>query len=465
MTALKRKLRDITAVFAAVAAVFVISGCTEPDEPPPMKTVEMTNEFGETVTDADGNTVYTEVPLETVVVTDDLGSIVTDESGNPQFEYEKLPEPEQIVYKVGFIYSGPVEGSTTNLMFEAARAQVKKSLGLESCYIENVLVADFPEAVNTLRDDGCNIIVSCSPRFANSVDREAKTLNGTTYLSFGGSGTSSNTTSFGGELYQTAAVCGMAAAYNLDPLSNKIGIVADPGEYNVYGVLDAFCLGAAEITLAQTDVRVNWAWSNSNSEIEAAVDDLIDQGCDVIMSYMESDYPVRYAAGRGVKLIANAANMPELAPDDYLTGYHFNFSTHVVDKIRSVINGNFNPTVYRGDIAAGMIRLVNYSPNCKSGTETICTKYYDYIKSGSAKIFTGEIKNANGVVTVEKGQSLDASHIFQVNWLVQSVRKTNSFTEIIEDPQSSDFVIHRLLPGETETADTTSEPDVVVTAE
>ena len=469
MTAIRTKLKMLAAAFAAGAMIFTLTGCnTEPEEPPPMKTVTMTDEYGDLVTDADGNPAFTEVPLETILVTDDFGAIVTDESGNPQYEYEELPEPEKIVYKVGFVYSGPVEGSTTNLMFEAARAQIKKSLGLDTCYIENVLVADFPEAVEILRDAGCNIIVSTSQKFANSVDREARVLNGTTYISFGGEKTSACVTVFGGELYQTAAVTGMAAAHNT--VTNKIGIISDPGQYNVYGVLDAFCLGAAEILGAQTDVRVEWAWSNSEEEIRASVDDLIAQGCDVIMSYMESDYAVRYAAGKGVKLIANAANIPELAPDDYLTGFHFNFSTHVVDKVRSVMNDNFNPTKFMGDIGAGMIRLVEFSPAAKTGTGTICSKYYDYIKSGSAKIFTGEIKNANGIVMVEKGQSLEASNIFEINWLINTVRRTTSFTEINENPTSSDFVIKGSTAEETsetsESAETTepAEDDVVIEA-
>lgn len=467
MTAKKRKFRVFAAAFAAAAMIFALTGCnSEPEETVPTKTVTMTDEYGDLVTDENGDPAYTEVPLETILVTDDLGAIVTDESGNPQFEYEKLPEPEKIVYKVGFVYSGPVEGSTTNLMFEAARAQIKKSLGLDSCYIENVLVADFPEAVSLLREAGCNIIVSCSQKFANSVDREARVLNGTTYLSFGGDSTSSNVTSFGGELYQTAAVTGMAAAHNT--VTNKIGIISDPGEYNVYGVLDAFCLGAAEILGAQTDVRVDWAWSNSNEEIRAAVDDLISQGCDVIMSYLETDYAIRYAAGRGVKLISNSSNIPEIAPDDYLTAFHFNFSTHVVDKVRSVMHDNFNPTKYVGDIGSGMIRMVEFGPASKTGTGTICSKYYDYIKSGSAKIFTGEIKNVNGTVMVEKGQSLETKNIFEINWLVNTVRKTTSYTEINENPVSSDFTIHGSEGDKTtEDAETTEAPedDVVIEAQ
>ena len=465
MTAIKTRLKILAAAFAAAAMIFTLTGCnSEPEEEIPMKSVTMTDEYGDLITDADGNPAYTEVPLETILVTDDMGAIVTDESGNPQYEYEKLPEPEKIIHKVGFVYSGSVEGSTTNLMFEAARAQIKKSLGIDTCYIENVLVADFPEAVRLLQEAGCTMIVSCSHKFANSVDREARTLNGTTYISFGGEKSSSNVTCFGGELYQTAAVTGMAAAHNT--VTNKIGIIADPGEYNAYGVLDAFCLGAAEILAAQTDVRVDWAWSNNEAEIRSAVDDLITQGCDVIMSYMESDLPIRYAAGRGVKLIGNAANIPELAPDDYLTAFHFNFSTHIVDKVRSVMNDNFHPSKYAGDIASGMVRMVEFSPMSKTGTGTICSKYYNYIKSGNAKIFTGEIRNANGVVVVEKGQSLEWNNVSQINWLINTVRRTTPFTEINENPISSDFVIRGSTAAETtaESADTTEPPedDVVI---
>jgi len=234
-------------------------------------------------------------------------------------------------------------------------------------------------------------------------------------------------------------VCGIAAAHNTE--SNVIGVVADLGEYNVYGVVNGFVLGAAELWGAHTDVRVNWAWSNSHSEIEAAVDDLIAQGCDVIMSYMESDYAVKYCKNKNVKVVANCYNMPELAPDNYISGFFFNFSTFLVDEIRSIVNDNYNPRVYSGDIAAGMARLVNFGLNVKEGTEKICQTLYDYIKAGKARVFTGEIKNTDGVVMIEKGQSIAFDNIKKINWLVQGVRKTGDFTEINENPVGSTYEI------------------------
>ena len=442
MSGIFKKIGSISALIITAACVLTFSGCSgdEPEEEVPMKTVAVTDEEGNPVTDDKGEPVMTEVPLETVAVTDEEGNPVTDENGEQIFEYESLPEEEKIIYKVGFVYSGFVSDGATNGAFEVARAQIERSLGLETCYVENVLVSEFPEAVNALKDDGCNIIVSCSPKYANSAFRENKTSTDTYFISFGDAGTGAHLTSFGGELYQTANVCGLAAAHNTK--TNVIGVVADPGEYNAYGVIDGFALGVAEIMSAKADLRVNWAWSNSKSEIEAAVDDLIAQGCDIIMSYMETDYPVRYCADKNVKVIANCYNMPEIAPDNYISGYFFNFSTHLVDVIRSIVNDNFNPEVYSGNVASGMVRLVNFGLSSEKGTEDICNKLYEYIKAGNAKVFTGEIKDTDGSVMVEKGQSMTFDNIQKINWLVQSVRKAGTFTEITDNPVGSDFSIH-----------------------
>ncbi len=447
-----KKAKNIFAVMMTTACLLVMPGCQngEPEEEVPMKTVPVTDEEGNPVTDDKGETVMTEVPLETIAVTDEEGNPVTDENGEQVYEYEELPEEEKTVYKVGFVYSGYVADGATNGAFEVARAQIGRSLGLETCYVENVLVSQFPEAVSTLKDDGCNIIVSCSPKYASSAFRENKNSTDTYFISFGVAETGAHLDSFGGELYQTANVCGLAAAHNTK--SNTIGVIADPGEYNVYGVIDGFALGVAELMSAKADIRVNWAWSNSKSEIEEAVDDLIAQGCDVIMSYMETDYPVRYCANKNVKVIANCYNMPEIAPDNYISGYFFNFSTHLVDVIRSIVNDNFNPDGYSGDVASGMVRLVNFNENSEKGTGDICKTLYDYIKAGNAKVFTGEIKDTDGQVMVEKGQSMTFENIQKINWLVQSVRKTGSFTEITDNPVGSDFSIH------SEFADSTTAP-------
>lgn len=379
----------------------------------------------------------TEETSETTVpaATDESGNVITDEKGNPVPEE---PEEEKI-WRVGFLYNGDVDNGSTAKIFENTRAQLKRTLAVETCYIDDVLVSDIPAAVYELRENGCDIIVSCSPRFASSIEKEAKSASDTYFISFGGTSSSSNLSGLCGELYQTANVCGIAGAYNTQ--TNVLGVVADPGCYNAYAVIDSYVLGAKEIWGTQTDVRLNWVWSDNTEKIEAAIDDLVSQGSDVIMCYTENDYAPEYAASKGVKVIANSCDLPELIPDNYLTGFYFNPSTFIIDTVRSIKADVFVSSVHSGGIAAGTARLVQISGNCAEGTETIATHLYEYIKSGKAYVFTGEIKDRDGKVMIKKGQQMQSSGIIDVDWLIQGITSVGDFTTINYEPTPSELII------------------------
>lgn len=380
------------------------------------------------------DTTATEDPVLTAV-TDEEGNPVTDEEGNM---IAAEPE-EEIVYKVGFIYNNSVNDGSTAAIFESSRDQLERAVGVETCYLENVLVSEIPSAVRNLQDNGCNIIISCSSKFANSIQKEATASPDTYYISFGGTTSGSNISCFGGELYQTAAVSGIAAAYNTD--TNKLGVLADPSSYNVYGVVNSYVLGAKEIWGAQTDVRLNWVWSDNEEKIEEAIDNLVSQGCDIVMCYTENDYAAEYCEKIGVKVIANSCNLPEIAPTQHLTGFFFNTSTFIVDTVRSIKAENFVSSVHSGGIAAGTARLVDFSANCKEGTDTISSKFYDYVKTGKAHVFTGEIKNRDYKVMVKKGQQLNFKSICEIDWLVLGINTAGDFTTVIQNPVPSDMVI------------------------
>ena len=435
---IKIDLKKMLAVFMTVAVVFTFSGCngeeTPEEDPEAEATVAVTDKYGEAVTDESGNPVFK--PVETVAVTDENGSPVTDESGEPVYE---VVEEEKVVYKVGFVYSGKATDGANNAVFEDARHKIEKTLGLETCYVEDVLVADFPEAVEVLKKEECNIIVSCSPKFAHSASKESQLADGTYYLAFGGTSNNGRLAGFGGELYQTAAVCGIAAAHNTK--SNVIGVVADPGSYNAYGVIDGFIIGASELWGVYTDVRVNWVWSNDEAATDRAIDDLIDQGCDIIMAYMESDHAVEYLADKDVGVIANTCNISEVAPDNFLTGYFFNFGTYLIDQVRAISNDFFVSKVYSGGIAEGVSRLADFGSRCSEGTQTICETYAVYIRDRKALVFQGELKNNKGKIVIEKGQALSFDNIQKINWLVQGARRVKDFTDVTQNPISSTFQV------------------------
>ncbi len=390
-------------------------------------------------TACDGGEQQTEDTSDTSV------TCATDEDGN------EIPPPAPT--KVGFVYNGLVENGGTINEFEAAREQIEKALGVETCYIESVLVSDFAEAADILIADGCNVIVAASTKYSNVVKKTSQSNADVDFISFGGDSALSNLASFQSKLYQTANVCGLVAAYNSD--SNVLGILCDPNCYMAYTIIDAYALGAKEITGAATDIRLNWAFSDQQKHIEEAIDDLVSQGCDVIMCYTETDFAVEYCEELGVKVIGNSYNMPELAPENCLSGFFLNLNTYLVDTVRSIKNDLFTGSVYEGGISEGAVRLVDINTaRCYEGTKEVADTLLGYVKSGSSVIFMGEIKDNNNTVKVEKGQSLKHSQCVTIQWLDSAVRRIIDFTEPVLEPVTPDFDIKGKNPmfAQTETA-------------
>lgn len=401
-----------------LAGCMFLTACSGGDDVDPESTT--TTEPYVEVTDADGNPV-----------TDDEGNVVTS-------IISLIPTEKEL--NVGFIYPGTAGGDAVSQIFEIARVQAERTLNANTCYIENVLVGQFEDATAKLVSNGCNVIIAASSRYAHAVFDEAKANSKIYFISVGGTRTSFNLACFNGEMYKTAYICGMAGAYNSD--SNILGIVADPSILSCYNIVDAYTLGAEELTEGDTDVRLNYAWGNNDSENRDAIDDLIEQGCDVIFTATYSTFAVEYCEQRGVKVIGMAYNMPELAPENYLTGCFYNVSLFIIDMLRSVRYDTSESVEYLGGINEGAVRLVDFNENCKPGTQDVCDTLYQLCADGRAQIFNGEIRDNNGNVKVEKGAVLQSGEILSIDWLEEYITEKNFCAPVVE-PLQSDLVIHQ----------------------
>lgn len=375
-----------------------------------------------------------------VAVTDEEGNEVTDEEGNVVTTQiiERVEEEKEL--NVGFIYGGKIDGDVMAELIETARLQAEKTLGANTYYIESVLVSQFSDACSKLIEEkNCNVIVACSPKFANSVKTEAESNSSVYYISIGGESAASNLASFQGGMYQSAYVCGMVGAFNSS--SNRLGILADISVIGCYSTINGYIQGAKELTELDTDVRLNWAWSNKDEEVKAAIDDLVAQGCDVIFTCSYSEFAIEYCEQIGVKVIGMSYRTPELAPTQYLTGCYYNFSTYLVDTLRGVRYGTASASIYREGLAAGAVRVVDLNENCKEGTDKIANAMYQLVTENKAAIFAGEIKDKNGIVRVEKGTILTHDEIWKIQWLDSCVQLASDFTQPITDPVASELNI------------------------
>lgn len=419
------KKRYIKLISLALCGIMALTGCSG-GEGNPEATTESTTIGG------DG--------ISYVEVTDEEGKAVTDKEGNVVTSQviEKLPEEKEL--NVGFIYSGKIAGDNMAETLDQARLQAEKTLGANTYYIENVLVSQFGEAcAKLIEEKKCNVIVACSPKFASAMKSEASVNSSVYYIGIGGATATGNACTFQGAMYESAYVCGIAAAYNSS--NNTIGIISDLSVLGCYSVINGFIQGAKELTDKSTDIRLNWAWSNKDDEVKAAIDDLVAKGCDVIFTCSYSDYAVSYCEKIGVKVVGMSYRTPELAPEHYLTGCYYNFGNFLIDTLRGVRYGTASAAIFKKGLSSGAVRVVDLGTACKEGTKEITNALYQLVTENKVAIFSGEIKDNVGIIRVEKGTSLTHDEIWRIEWLEQSVRSAGDFTQAIVNPQPSELQI------------------------
>jgi len=369
---------------------------------------------------------------------------------------EAAPPEEPKPHKVGFVYRGAVENSTHNLLWENARSQLERNLGVETCYVEDVFVQNFREAVELLVSHDVTVVVSTSHSFENAVRSVALDYKDIDFISLGGEGTLSNLTIFNPLLYQPANVCGLAAAFNA--VSPVIGIVADARMYNCAGVINAYIQGKKEYLTTRVETRINYVSSTNETEVKRAIDDLVEQGHDVIMLYMSTDYGIKYCEEIGVRVIAYAGNLPELAPNNYITGFYFNVDSYLTEQVRFIQNNSFQPTTRYGGLDSGHARMIRLNPDetiVDPVTERLTNALYKGIVEHDM-VFMGEIIDNQGQLQVESGVVLTQKEALTIAWLDFSVREhPTRFSDPVEHPA----IVPLVVRGEWDKSVVSSAPD------
>ncbi|MCM1299806.1 MAG: BMP family ABC transporter substrate-binding protein [Firmicutes bacterium] len=392
-----------------------------------------------------------------VTVTDEEGNAVTDENGEVVTSIEGA-KPEEKELKVGFIYPESAGGDALSDVFEAARLEAMRVLGAKTYYVENVLVSQVEAATAALVQEGCNVIVGASAKFANAIHDEATANSKVYFISFGGTDGASNLACYQGEMYKGSYLSGITAAFNTD--SNILGVVADPAVLNVYNVIDGFVMGAREISEKDTDVRVNWAWGQNDGDIMNAINNLRDQGCDVIFSATYSNFAVKYCESLGIKVIGMASDTPELAPENYLTGCYYNLSLFLVDMLRTVRYDTYGSVNYQGGINEGTIRMVELGGSCYEGTDEIFDAAYELCSDGKISVFKNETKDTEHSIKIEKGVTLSSDQIIAIDWLEESVKAENNYCTANLNPVESDLMVY---PGQVESSEDEDEEEAAET--
>lgn len=359
--------------------------------------------------------------------TDDSSSNSSDTSGS---------EEQTVQHKVGYIFKESVSGNSYTAQICEQRKRASNRSSVETCYIENVALSDFEDAVKVLVDAGCTDIVSCSHTYANVLNSTARKYLDINFISMGALNGGLNVSPYSERPYQGAYVAGFVAEFNSE--ASTIGVITDPGLPDYVAVVNAVKLGSQ--LNPDGGAKVYAAVAEQNDEIEKAINELRSKGCDVIVCYTDSGYSADYCESKNIKFIGcldYSENAHEYS--NMLMYFYCMRDSYFLAQFKSMKMDIWETSSYIGDMSNSIINVSAAQEKvAKDGSQKLIDALVPHITSGSAIVFKGPLKDTNGNVKYLENEIMSNSEIDKMNWLVQGVETVGDFRKPqLNQPQSS----------------------------
>jgi basic membrane protein A len=330
---------------------------------------------------------------------------------------------------VGVIYVGPRDDYGYNQAQAQAAAEIKKMPGVKVVEEENVpeTAAVQKSMAGMIVQDGASLVIPTSyGYFDPHILAVAPKFPDVRIAHCGGLWTEGkhpkNVGSFFGYIEECQYLNGVIAAHMSK--SGKIGFVAAKPIPQVLRNINAFLLGARSVKPAITcSVIFTGEWSMAIKEAEAT-NSLADQGVDVFTMHVDGPkVVVETAAKRGKMVCGYHASQAKLAPDAYLTGAEWNWSTAYKTLIDAAQNGKPHPNFLRGGLKEGYVKMSPYGPKVTDAAKKMADSVKAKMIAGTFDIFKGPLKDNKGKVVIAAGSSLKQQDIAleSMNYLVEGV--------------------------------------------
>lgn len=339
--------------------------------------------------------------------------------------------------KVGYIFHDSADRNGFSGQMSLQRVMASNRCSMDTCYIDNVSITDFEKAVKALVSEGCTEIVSGSAVFTNMLDSLANKYMNINFISYGSTSSPANVSCYTETPYQGAYVAGMAAAFNSD--AQKIGFIGDTDLLYTTASINAAALG---MQLVFKEATLYSATATRDSEIEDAIDELLKQGCDVIICYTESPHSVEYCEEKGVRYIGSLDYSGE--EDNYPNMLMYFCSrrySYFLAQFKQMQLDTWQTEVYTGTMSNGTIDVSKALSAAKPGTQQIRDALVPKLTSGDALVFSGELKDTTNSVRYMQSDTMSDAQIMMMDWYVLGVEHLGSFRQLQTDLPPNDFQV------------------------
>lgn len=336
---------------------------------------------------------------------------------------------------VGFIYVGPKDDFGYNQAHAEGAQAMAEVPGIK--IVEEASVPETAAVLETMRSmieiDGATVLFPTSFGYFDPYILDlAREFPEVQFFHAGGLYQEDihpdNVGSYFGYIDEAQYVAGVVAGHMSK--SGQLGFVAAKPIPQVLRNINSFTLGARSINPeATTQVIFTGDWALPVKEAEAT-NSLADQGIDVINCHVDSPKVViETAEKRGIFSVGYHANQAPLAPEGYLTGAEWDWSSIYTSLGEQFVAGNTLMAgdidhLQRGGIADNFCKLSPYGGAVTAEAQADADAALQQLIKGELVIYSGALQTNQGKALLADGESYpqQALELETMDWLVEGVK-------------------------------------------
>ena len=324
--------------------------------------------------------------------------------------------------KVGMILNGTKDDNSWGESHYEGMEKCAAKLNLKVEYRESVVADESCVAVmEELIRDGCEIIICNSFGFGEWIVQVAEKYPQIYFFHATGTETGNNLITYFGRMYQMRYLSGIVAGLQTE--TNEIGYVAAFPIDEVNRGINAFTLGVRKVN-PEAVVYVEWSnsWEDEVFAKEATEKLLSHHKIDVMAMHVDTNVPLDISEERGIWSIGYNYDNSSVYEDTFLMAPIWQWEQFYEPRILECLQTKFYVKHYWEDMNTGILTLSPFTKNVKAGIEEIVETEKAKLENGAWDVFFGPVKDQNGVVRVQEGESMtDDTMLNKFDWYVEGV--------------------------------------------
>jgi len=323
---------------------------------------------------------------------------------------------------VGMIIGGTKDDAGYNQsQYEALMALKNKMPCVKVLFAENVPEGDAEAVLENMIAQGAKLLFPAGFGYMFPALNLAKRYSDVVFMHPGGYMLAPNFGTYFSNVQFAYYVLGVAAG--LMTKTNKIGFIGGLPVAFVLGNCNAFHLGARAVNPnVETVFVVTGTWLDRAKEV-AATQALLQQGCDVIGSHLDSPIAVAQTVEAAGAFFVGYPSLAvqKFAPNAWVSGLGLTWGDFFVDIAQQVLNKTWKSAHIRKGLEAGFITLGEFGPRVPEGVKAKVLEYAELLKAGKIKPFAGPIYDQAGNLKIAAGEAWGALDMGKFDWLVQGI--------------------------------------------